>query len=62
MYFAFFLLHSLAQDFWQEPRVIVLFWLVLGWQRYCARQQEDAAPAGPVADELLNKRPQPQLQ
>jgi len=36
-YFTFFLLHSLAQDFWQEPRVIVLFWLVLGWQRYGSR-------------------------
>jgi putative inorganic carbon (HCO3(-)) transporter len=38
-YFAFFLLHSMAQDFWQEPRVIVLFWLVLNWQRYCARPE-----------------------
>jgi putative inorganic carbon (HCO3(-)) transporter len=45
VYFAFFLLHSLAQDFWQEPRVIVLFWLVLGWQRYCARAQAGTAPA-----------------
>jgi putative inorganic carbon (HCO3(-)) transporter len=43
VYFAFFLLHSLAQDFWQEPRVIVLFWLMLGWQRYCARAQASAA-------------------
>lgn len=48
VYFAFFLLHSLAQDFWQEPRVIVLFWLVLGWQRYCARPQ--ALPAYPAQD------------
>lgn len=61
VYFAFFLLHSLAQDFWQEPRVIVLFWLVLSWQRYCARPQENLPPVGPVAGELLDKRRQPQL-
>jgi putative inorganic carbon (HCO3(-)) transporter len=45
IYFVFFLLHSLAQDFWQEPRFIVLFWLVLSWQRYCARPQASAAAA-----------------
>jgi putative inorganic carbon (HCO3(-)) transporter len=50
VYFAFFLLHSLAQDFWQEPRVIVLFWLVLGWQRYCARPEAYAA-AQPLSGE-----------
>jgi hypothetical protein len=60
VYFAFFLLHSLAQDFWQEPRVIVLFWLVLSWQRYCVRLRD--APAGPLAGERLDKRRQPQLQ
>ncbi|MGI4884749.1 MAG: O-antigen ligase family protein [Janthinobacterium lividum] len=42
-YFVFFLLHSVAQDFWQEPRVVVAFWLVLGLQRYGA--QAAASPA-----------------
>ncbi|HEX8329208.1 MAG TPA: O-antigen ligase family protein [Hymenobacter sp.] len=37
VYFLFFLLHSLTQDFWQEPRVIVLFWLAMGLQRYYER-------------------------
>jgi|GEM_PF-2110715 len=37
VYFLFFLLHSLTQDFWQEPRVIVLFWLAVGLQRYYQR-------------------------
>lgn len=43
LYFVFFLLHSFAQDFWQEPRVIVVFWLALALQRYCA--QAANAPA-----------------
>ena len=49
-YYTFFLLHSLAQDFWQEPRVIVMFWLVMAWQhRYLWPRpnaaSQDAAPA-----------------
>jgi putative inorganic carbon (HCO3(-)) transporter len=36
-YLLFFLLHSFTQDFWQEPRVIVLFWLAVGLQRYYGR-------------------------
>lgn len=36
-YFIFFLLHSLTQDFWQEPRVMVVFWLAVGLQRFCLR-------------------------
>jgi putative inorganic carbon (HCO3(-)) transporter len=56
-YFVFFLLHSLAQDFWQEPRVIVLFWLVLGWQRYCARAHTSASPALAGEYPAQSKRP-----
>jgi O-antigen ligase len=56
-YFAFFLLHSLAQDFWQEPRVIVLFWLVLGWQRYCARAAAAASPLASAPAPLLERTP-----
>ncbi|OGX90908.1 O-antigen ligase family protein [Hymenobacter coccineus] len=37
VYFVFFLLHSFAQDFWQEPRVIVVFWLAISLQDYAAR-------------------------
>ncbi|GAA4504544.1 IctB family putative bicarbonate transporter [Hymenobacter ginsengisoli] len=59
-YFAFFLLHSLAQDFWQEPRVIVLFWLVLSWQRYCARPQPYAAPQ-PLPAQALAESSSPLL-
>ena len=43
LYFVFFLLHSFVQDFWQEPRVIVVFWLALALQRYYA--QAARAPA-----------------
>jgi hypothetical protein len=45
VYLLFFLLHSFTQDFWQEPRVIVLFWLAVGLQRYYARAAMSAAPA-----------------
>jgi O-antigen ligase len=48
VYFLFFLLHSLTQDFWQEPRVVVVFWLALGLQRYCTRTAV-LAPSAPVA-------------
>ncbi|WP_426061322.1 O-antigen ligase family protein [Hymenobacter sp. B1770] len=34
VYLLYFLLHSLTQDFWQEPRVVVIFWLVIGLQRF----------------------------
>ncbi|GAB3289397.1 O-antigen ligase family protein [Hymenobacter humi] len=37
VYFLFFLLHSLTQDFWQEPRVMVVFWLAVGLHRFCER-------------------------
>ena len=43
VYFLFFLLHSFTQDFWQEPRVIEAFWLVIGLQRYS--RQTAARPA-----------------
>lgn len=36
-HFLFFLLHSFVQDFWQKPRVMVAFWLVVGLQRYAAQ-------------------------
>lgn len=55
-YYAFFLMHSLAQDFWQEPRVIVMFWLIMAWQhRYlwprasAAGQDAAAEPAHQLA-------------
>ena len=44
-YLLFFLLHSFSQDFWQEPRVVVLFWLVVGLQRYFARSIPPAIAA-----------------
>ncbi|WP_157887099.1 O-antigen ligase family protein [Hymenobacter sp. PAMC 26628] len=43
LYFVFFLLHSFAQDFWQEPRVIVVFWLAISLQRYAAQAANDPA-------------------
>lgn len=52
VYLLFFLLHSFTQDFWQEPRVIVLFWLAIGLQRYYARAAmlpHAAASAVPLA-------------
>ncbi|SFQ65939.1 O-antigen ligase family protein [Hymenobacter arizonensis] len=33
-YFLYFLMHSLTQDFWQEPRVVVIFWLAVGLLRF----------------------------
>ncbi|MBF9141700.1 O-antigen ligase family protein [Hymenobacter properus] len=46
-YLLYFLLHSFAQDFWQEPRVVVLFWLAVGLQRYYARAAMHSAPTTP---------------
>ena len=43
-YFLSFLLHSLVQDFWQEPRVMVLFWLALGLQSHWVRANNPAPP------------------
>ncbi|MBD2723279.1 O-antigen ligase family protein [Hymenobacter armeniacus] len=50
VYLVFFLLHSFTQDFWQEPRVIVLFWLAVGLQRYYGRaaMPPGAKPAAPT--------------
>ncbi|TPG67106.1 O-antigen ligase family protein [Hymenobacter nivis] len=45
LYFVFFLLHSFAQDFWQEPRVIVVFWLAVSLQCYAARAARAPAEA-----------------
>ncbi|WP_201985256.1 O-antigen ligase family protein [Hymenobacter rubidus] len=46
VYFLFFLLHSLSQDFWQEPRVVVVFWLAIGLQRYYERPASYSRLAG----------------
>ena len=45
VYFLFFLLHSLTQDFWQEPRVMVAFWLAVGLQRFYEKSRVSAAAA-----------------
>ncbi|WP_082684987.1 O-antigen ligase family protein [Hymenobacter sedentarius] len=49
VYFLFFLLHSLTQDFWQEPRVMVAFWLAVGLQRFYEKSRVSAASAAAVA-------------
>ncbi len=49
-YYAFFLMHSLAQDFWQEPRVIVMFWLVVAWQHRHLWRRAGAADAPAAAE------------
>ena len=43
VFFLSFALHSLTQDFWQEPRVVVLFWLGLGLLRHYERNHPSAA-------------------
>jgi O-antigen ligase len=45
VYFLFFLLHSLTQDFWQEPRVVVIFWLVVGMHRFWVQTHPIGASA-----------------
>ncbi len=44
-YLLSFVLHGVVQDFWQEPRVMVLFWLALSLQRTWANRQVTPTPA-----------------
>ncbi len=48
VYFLFFVMHSFVQDFWQEPRVIVVFWFVAGLQQYYLRART------PVPESVLS--------
>jgi O-antigen ligase len=51
-YLLSFSLHGLVQDFWQEPRVMVLFWLALALQSSWAQGATPARPESPERDQL----------